>query len=95
MVQVASYLKLPHPHIIDGDNWLDRRLVVGWRWGQRHLTHNLPREKLGKTCTPHTKNEPYGHCRPTAAMVPRASLTLPSAEAYNNHPTCYGVSLHC
>ena len=46
--QVASYLKLPHPHIIDGDNWLDRRLVVGWRWGQRHLTHNLPRQKLGK-----------------------------------------------
>jgi hypothetical protein len=28
-------LKCPHPPIIDGDNWVDLWLVVGWIWGRR------------------------------------------------------------
>ena len=58
-----GYSKHPHPHIIDWDNqWL----VVGWTWGQRHLTCNLPRWKLGITRTP--MNHGSRRC-PTAAMV--------------------------
>jgi hypothetical protein len=58
-----GYSKHPHPHIIDWDNqWL----VVGWTWGQRHLTCNLPRWKLGITRTP--MNHGGRRC-PTAAMV--------------------------
>jgi hypothetical protein len=26
-------LKRPHPPIMDGDNWMDWWLVVGWIWG--------------------------------------------------------------
>jgi hypothetical protein len=37
----VKLLKHPHLHIVDGFNWVDRRLVVGWTWSWRHLTRNL------------------------------------------------------
>jgi hypothetical protein len=40
----GCYFKCPHPHIIDGDNWLAGWLVVAWTWCRRHLTRNLPRK---------------------------------------------------
>ena len=36
-------LKCPHPPIINGDNWEDWWLVVGWIWVGGHLTRNVPR----------------------------------------------------
>jgi hypothetical protein len=61
-----SYLKRPHPTIIDGD----MRWDSGWFWGGHgvggHRTSAIAKQKLGKKTHP---NHGSCHC-PMAAMVP-------------------------
>ena len=76
-------LNRPNLPIIDGD----MRLDSGWFWGGfevvGHLTHDVPRWKLGKKNTPTM----------AAAIVPRPPwCRTPGTEVHNNHPTCYTTS---